>query len=155
MNLTFDRLGSIFFAIIGAAFIVESRSIAASAYGSEVGPNMFPLGLGILLILLSLRLFWETSKQKKTGAEPAASEKRNYGRFLLILAATFLYVFLFETLGYLIATFFFLAVAFRVMGSSSWIKAAAISLLFSVGVYYMYVYLLQGTLPGFPTWLGL
>lgn len=154
MNLTFDRFGSILFALIGAMFVVESRSISASAYGSEVGPNIFPLGLGILLILLSLRLFWETLKKKGTSAT-AAAEKLNYRRFLLILAATFLYVLLLEILGYVIATFLFLAFAFRVMGSASLVKAALIALVFSAGVYYLYVYLLQGTLPPFPAWLGL
>lgn len=154
MNLTFDHFGSILFALIGAMFIMESRSISTSAYGSEVGPNMFPLGLGIILILLSLRLFWETVKQKNTQTAPASSDKLNYKRFLPILIATFLYVFLLETLGYVIASFLFLTFAFRVMGSASIVKAAVVSLVFSAGVYFIYVYLLKGTLPEFPAWLG-
>ena len=154
MILTFDRFGSILFALIGAVFIVESRSISTSAYGSDVGPNLFPLGLGVLLILLSLRLFWETLKQKNAHTGASSSDSLNYKRFLLILVATFLYVFLLETLGYVIATFLFLTFAFRVMGSASILKAAILSLVFSAGVYFLYVYLLKGTLPEFPAWLG-
>ncbi|QRG65306.1 tripartite tricarboxylate transporter TctB family protein [Brevibacillus choshinensis] len=153
MNLTFDRFGSILFALIGAMFVVESRSISASAYGSQVGPNIFPLGLGIILILLSLRSFWETLKKKNPQATNA-SEKGNYRRFLSILAATLLYVFLLEVLGYVISTFLFLAFAFRMMGNGSLVKSIVVSLAFSAGVYYLYVYLLQGTLPPFPAWLG-
>ncbi|MFD2371480.1 tripartite tricarboxylate transporter TctB family protein [Brevibacillus sp. GCM10020057] len=154
MNFTFDRVGSILFALIGALFVVESRSISASAYGSEVGPNIFPFGLGIILILISLRLFWESLKQK-TSRAAAAGERRNYRRFILILLATVLYVCLLEPLGYVIATFLFLAFAFRVMGSSSIAKTLVVALAFSASVYYVYVYLLKGTLPEFPAWLGL
>lgn len=154
MNLTFDRIGSVCFALIGALFVMESRSISTSAYGSEVGPNIFPLGLGILLILLSLRLFWESlRRQPQASGTGAAAVALHYKRFLLILAATLLYVFILESLGYVIATFLFLTFAFRVMGSGI-VKAAVVALLFAAGVYYVYVHLLQGTLPPFPAWLG-
>ncbi|HLG28000.1 MAG TPA: tripartite tricarboxylate transporter TctB family protein, partial [Paenisporosarcina sp.] len=54
MSKTFDRFASIAFLLIGLLFVVESRSISQSAYGSSVGPNIFPLALGIILILLSI-----------------------------------------------------------------------------------------------------
>ncbi|GED27173.1 hypothetical protein BAG01nite_32750 [Brevibacillus agri] len=153
MNARFDRYGSIAFALVGAFFITESQHISTSAYGSQVGPNMFPFGLGILLVLLSLRLFWETF-QAKNRAVAEAPEKLLYKRFLLMLVATVLYVLLLEPIGYVIATALFLYVTFLVMGSKSQLQSAVVSLLFSVGVYVVYVQLLKGTLPGLPTWLG-
>ncbi|MDA5107188.1 MULTISPECIES: tripartite tricarboxylate transporter TctB family protein [Brevibacillus] len=152
MNKTFDRASSILFALIGALFVVESRSISTSAYGSEVGPNLFPMGLGILLILLGLRLFWETFRYR--GAVPSAVPLR-HKRFLLMLLATVLYAWFLEEIGYVIGTFLFLLAGFRLMGSASWWKSAAVALAFSVGVYAVYVHILKGTLPGFPSWLGL
>lgn len=154
MNKTFDRYSSVCFALIGAFFVVESRNISTSAYGSEVGPNMFPLGLGVLLILLSLRLFWESSKQKAASAS-VGSASMQYGRFFIMLLATLLYVLFLEPVGYVITTFLFLLVAFRVMGSKSIVSTLVVALCFSIGVYYVYVHILKGTLPGFPAWLGL
>lgn len=154
MNLTFDRVGSIFFALIGALFIAESRNISTSAYGSEVGPNLFPLGLGIILIVLSLRLLWETFQKGKHAANADSSEPIQYKRFLYMLVATLLYVTFLEGIGYVIATFLFLLITFKVMGSTSMLKSGLISLFFSLGVYLLYVYLLKGTLPGLPSWLG-
>jgi putative tricarboxylic transport membrane protein len=154
VNKTFDRYSSICFAIVGALFIVESRNISASAYGSEVGPNIFPLGLGVILVLLSLRLFWESSR-KTAGEQSKTAVPPQYKRFMIMLAATFLYVFLLEPIGYIITTFLFLFVTFQVMGSKSYLKTTIVSLCFSVGVYYLYVDLLKGTLPGFPVWLGM
>lgn len=154
MNKTFDRYSSVAFALIGAFFVVESRNISTSAYGSEVGPNMFPLGLGILLIVLSLRLFWESSK-KAAKAESESTVSMQYGRFAIMLVATLLFVLLLEPIGYVITTFLFLLVGFQTMGSKSILASTLVALCFSAGVYYVYVHILKGTLPGFPAWLGL
>ncbi len=58
MSKTFDRFAGIAFLLIGLLFVLESRKISKSSYGSEVGPDIFPIGLGILLILLSARLIY-------------------------------------------------------------------------------------------------
>ena len=153
MNRTFDRFSSVCFALIGAFFVVESQRISSSAYGSQVGPNMFPLGLGIVMILLSLRLFWEAGK--KTSGSPAGDAAASrYGPFFIMLLATLLYVLLLEPVGYVITTFLFLLVAFRVMGAKSIVSSLLVALGFSAGVYFLYVHVLKGTLPGFPAWLG-
>lgn len=155
MNRSFDRYSSICFALVGALFVVESRNISASAYGSEVGPNMFPLGLGLILILLSLRLFWETSRNSAEESAAKNTVSLQYKRFFIMLAATFGYVFFLEPAGYIITTFLFLFVTFQTMGSKSYVKTTCVSAGFSVGVYYVYVELLKGTLPGLPVWAGL
>ncbi|WP_232697154.1 tripartite tricarboxylate transporter TctB family protein [Brevibacillus daliensis] len=155
MNKTFDRYGSIIFAIIGVFFIVESTKISTSAYGSQVGPNIFPMGLGILLVLLSLRLFYETLRyteapKKETGTYQTYQTKR----FVLILLCTILYAILLESLGYVISTFLFLLACFNLIEKGKWWPPVIVAAAFSGGVYFVYVDLLQGTLPGFPTWLG-
>ncbi|KAB7707134.1 tripartite tricarboxylate transporter TctB family protein [Bacillus aerolatus] len=147
MSKTFDRYAGIIFLLIGALFIVESRKISASSYGSNVGPDIFPIALGIVLILLSIRLLFETFKY--SGKEKKKS-KPDYKRFLIILAAAVLYVNLLESLGYVITTFLFLMVSFQVMERGGWLKTIMIAAAFSFGVYYLFVEVLQGSLPGFP-----
>jgi len=152
MNKTFDRYASVVFAAIGAFFVVSSRSIAESAYGSQVGPNLFPLILGIILILLSVRLMFETRSCQEQGKEETPS---NLKRFLIMVFATLLYAFFLEDLGYIISTSLFLFVGFQVMGNKTWWKSALVAILFTGAVYGMYVEILDGSLPGWPTWLGL
>lgn len=147
MSKTFDRYASIVFLLIGVLFMVESRKIAASSYGSNVGPDIFPIGLGLLLILLSIKLFIETTKMKN---EEAKGEKPDYKRFLIIFAAAVLYVVLLEPLGYVITTFLFLVVGFQVLEKGGWLKTILIAAGFSFAVYYVFVHVLQGSLPGFP-----
>jgi putative tricarboxylic transport membrane protein len=149
MSKTFDRYTSFLFFIIGAGFIFESNQISASSYGSNVGPDMFPKMLGILLVLLSLRLFYETFRYQAT---ERGKTKPDYFKFLMIFGAAILYAALLETLGYVITTFLFLMIGFQVMQRGGWLKTVIISGAFSIGVYYLFVEVLQGSLPGFPTW---
>ncbi|MCM3790628.1 tripartite tricarboxylate transporter TctB family protein [Domibacillus indicus] len=147
MSRTFDRYASIIFLLIGVFFITESRKIAATSYGSNVGPDIFPIGLGILLILLSIKLFTEAVKNKQ---EARGGEKPDYKRFFIIFAAAILYIVLLEPLGYVITTFLFLLIGFQVLERGGWLKSIVIAAAFSFGVYYIFVGLLQGSLPGFP-----
>ena len=135
--------------VIGVFFILESRKISASAYGSSVGPDIFPMILGAILILLSLRLFYETFQYFDSGT---SKEVLDYKRFLIILVSALLYAFLMETLGYLITTFLFLLISFQVMDKSGLWKSFVIAGCFSGGIYYLFVEVLEGSLPALPIW---
>jgi len=152
MNKTFDRYAGIVFLAIGAAFAIGSRSISTSAYGSNVGANIFPMVLGAFLALLSLRLIYETFRRQQ-----AEKQKQNldYKRFGIIFAAAVLYAYFLEDIGFVISTFLFLFIGFQTMQRGRIWISLLISALFSYGVYFLYVNVLDGSLPGFPTWLGL
>ncbi|MDM5316240.1 tripartite tricarboxylate transporter TctB family protein [Fictibacillus sp. b24] len=148
----FDRYASVLFALLGAAFLFESRNIADSAYGSEVGPNVFPFLLGLILILLSVKLFIESFKNIKR--DQKGQSGLQIKRFLIILIASLLYAAWIEYLGYIISTFVFLFVSFQAMEKSSWIKNGFVAASFSLCVYYLFVVVLKGSLPGLPIWFS-
>ncbi|MGB8956995.1 MAG: tripartite tricarboxylate transporter TctB family protein [Tumebacillaceae bacterium] len=151
MSKSFDRYASLFFLIVGAAFMLESQKISHSAYGSNVGPDIFPFGLGLACALLSLRLFYETFKYPKQSKEAKGS--LDYKRFSIILIAALFYAFFLEEIGYIIGTFIFLLIGFQTMQKGKWLSSVLISALFSYGVYFVFVKILEGTLPGWPVWL--
>lgn len=147
MSKTFDRYAGIAFLLIGLLFVIESQKISATAYGSNVGPSIFPTVLGILLILLSIRLIYETFKYKK---ETSAKESLQYKKFLVIFVSAILYAFLLEKIGYIVTTFAFLLISFQTMEKGKWIQSIIIAAAFSIGVYYLFSELLGGSLPRFP-----
>jgi putative tricarboxylic transport membrane protein len=151
MNKTFDRYASIIFLMIGAAFMLESFRISKSAYGSNVGPNVFPFLLGLILVLLSIKLLLETLKYN---AGHLPKMKLQYKKFFIILAAAILYAILLEPLGYVLTTFLFLIIGFQTMEKGNLLRTVLIAGAFSFGVYYVYVEILQGTLPGWPIWFS-
>lgn len=151
MNKTFDRYASIIFLLLGIGFMWQSTKFSSSAYGSTVGPNIFPFGLGLILVLLSIRLFYEALKAKPTSQQ---NKKLDYKRFMMIFGAAFLYAFFLEDIGYIIGTFLFLLFSFQTLERGKWLKSILISALFSGGVYVIFVVLLEGSMPGFPSWLS-
>jgi putative tricarboxylic transport membrane protein len=152
MNKTFDTIAAGVFLVVGVFFIVGSMGISQSSYGSSVGPNVFPFGLGAILVLLSVIVIYQA--RHSTGTAKGKGE-HDYTRFGLLLLATIVYVFVFEPLGYVISTFLYLVFVFQVMERKKLFASIMISALFSCSVYYAYVVVFQGTLPPLPDWLGL
>ncbi|TYP79471.1 tripartite tricarboxylate transporter TctB family protein [Paenibacillus methanolicus] len=152
MNHSFDRYAGIVFCAIGIAFIIGSRGITASSYGSNVGANVFPMFLGGFLSLMSARLIYETFRRQK---QERRKTNLDYKRFGIIFVSAVLYALLLEPVGFVITTFAFLMIGFQTMERGKLWKSAVIAGLFSYGVYYLYVNVLEGSLPGFPAWLGL
>ncbi|PAE35558.1 tripartite tricarboxylate transporter TctB family protein [Bacillus sp. 7884-1] len=149
MALKFDYIASVLFLAVGVLFIIGSRQLESSSYGSAVGPDIFPLILGGALILLSIRLFYETFITKN---QQGTKEILQYKPFLIIFAATLVYILTLETIGYVITTFLFLFVCFQTMERSKVILSLIISACFSGLVYFLYVEILKGTLPDWPIW---
>ncbi|MHC0039337.1 tripartite tricarboxylate transporter TctB family protein [Pseudoneobacillus sp. C159] len=150
MDIKFDRIAAILFLTVGVLFIIGSTHLSSTSYGSSVGPNIFPLFLGIMLALLSVRLFYETFKYKR--ADGNHNGKLQIKPFIIIFIATFIYIVTLETLGYVITTFLFLFVCFQTMERTKMVTSLIVSACFSGAVYYVYVHILQGTLPGWPVW---
>ena len=151
MKKIFDTIAGGVFLVVGIFFIVGSQSISRSSYGSKVGPNVFPFGLGLILVLLSLVVIYQARRHAVIGKEAAT---RDYKRFGLLLLTTIVYVFVFESLGYVISTFLYLVILFQVMERKRLLVSILLSALFSCSVYCVYVIVFQGTLPPVPDWLG-
>ena len=77
-------------------------------------------------------------------------EGLEYKKFLTLLGLLLAYVFLLEPLGYVISTFLFLLAGFQTMEKGQYGKSALIAAAFSGGVYYLYVDVALGVLPGLP-----
>lgn len=151
MKKTFDTIAGCVFLVVGLFFVVGSQGISRSSYGSNVGPDVFPFGLGIILMLLAVIVIYQARRLKDNAKEKGARDTKRLG-FLLL--GTVVYVFVFETLGYVISTFLYLVFVFQLMERKRLFTSIAISAFFSCFVYTVYVTVFQGTLPPLPVWLG-
>jgi len=150
INKRFDILAGSVFLAVGAFFVVTSRGITSSSYGSNVGPAVFPTLLGIILMGLSAIVIYGAIVYK--GPEKAKSS-HNYKKLFILIASIVVYILIFERLGYIISTFLFLTFVFQLMERGHMVKSLIISAAFSVAVYLIYVVLLQGNLPPLPEFL--
>ncbi|MGG3495471.1 tripartite tricarboxylate transporter TctB family protein [Peribacillus simplex] len=151
MDVKFDRFASVAFLAVGVLFMIGSRKLSSSSYGSSVGPDIFPFVLGLVLAALSIRLFYEAYRSRR---QESSKEKLEYKPFIIIFISTLIYILTLETIGYVITTFLFLFVCFQTMERNKWVTSFIISAGFSGIVYFLFVNVLKGTLPGWPIWFS-
>ncbi|MEH6941564.1 tripartite tricarboxylate transporter TctB family protein [Bacillus sp. JJ722] len=151
MILSFDRVAAVLLSCVGILFMVGSKQLSTSSYGSEVGPDIFPFWLGAILTLLSIKLFFEALKDGRNKEKEAGQlDIKSFG---MIFTLALLYILVLEYIGYVITTFLFLFISFQIMDKGKWVTSLIIAGCFSGAVYYLYVEVLKGTLPGWPIWL--
>lgn len=105
-------------------------------------PFLCGIGLAILGVVRLLTLQW-TSAQGNDG--PA--EKRLWRRPLLSLALMVLYGWAMETAGYITSTLIFMVAWQQIIERERWLKTMLISLLGTLAMYALFVYLLKVPVP--------
>ncbi|GEN26293.1 tripartite tricarboxylate transporter TctB family protein [Halomonas cupida] len=135
-------------ALIGLAAFIASQALSLEVPFSydPVGPKAFPIGLAIILALLSLVLL---IRPGENGEWPSAGVAL---KLLAVLGLLLIYALLFQRLGYLMSSGLVIAGLARLF-SASWLKAVATGVLMAIGSYWLFTLGLGITLPG-GSWLG-
>lgn len=143
-----DLISGIFWLVIGLLLSIWSTRYKIGSLLNP-GPGFLPLVLGFLLILFSLILLGQARKSSHTKEKgpssflPGGWKKTSYTVLILLLAT-----FLFETIGYLLTVF--LLILFLMMLEAelkSWKKIFITALLTALGIYLVFVLLLEQPLP--------
>jgi len=99
-----DAIAAIILISFSGYVIIESLTMPIYAqYGP--GPGLFPLGLGILLAVLSVALLWDGINPGKTDKPSPFQEKKGLVSITLAILGLVGYAILITKLGYLITTF--------------------------------------------------
>ncbi|GAK56607.1 hypothetical protein U27_03569 [Candidatus Vecturithrix granuli] len=154
MSINMSKIVGIFFLLIGVIYLIMAFQLADASIGSPHTPKIFPAGLGLLLIGLSLGLL---AKEFRTSAQPAkTSGKASFGledvqKIGLTAVFAFIYALLFDRLGYVISTILFLeALLFLFNGFAKWKQNTIVAVIFSIVVYVLFFKLLNVYLPPLP-----
>ena len=119
------------------------------------GTGMFPLCLGILLMILSgmfvLKIFIQREEQVKKEASIESSESPI--QLILFLGAMVLATLLFNPLGYPLISFLLMLGLLRILGIKRWGLNILISVVTSVGSYFVFIQWLGIPMP--KGWIGL
>ena len=143
----FDRYASIVFIALGVSLFFYAQTLTTSSTGISIGPKELPLFLAVVLTLLGVINLLAALRSKPSAKKEGGLE---YKKFLIILGLLLVYVFLLEPLGYVISTLLFLFAGFQTMEKGEYWKSALIAAVFAGGIYFIYVEVALGVLPGFP-----
>ena len=139
-----EMWAGLFFLLLGVAVIVGSVRMPLGT-PLDPQPGFFPLLAGIFLSVLSVvHLVLAFLKRKKSLKMQALGA---VWRPAFLIAGLFIYTFILDPLGYVIATIFLSVIILRILESRSWWKLSAISLASSVGTFVLFDRILGVTLP--------
>jgi hypothetical protein len=143
-----DLISGLFWFAIGLMLSIWSTSYQIGSI-VQPGPGFLPLGLGLLIILLSIILLIGAIKSLRPVDRPPSSSTggawKRVGYAVLVLMVT---AFFFEKLGYLLT--FFLLILLLMLGAAgrqNWKRILLVAILSALGVYVVFVRLLEQPLP--------
>lgn len=149
-----EVIGGTLVFFFGAAAAYFSLKMPIGTFRAA-GSGLFPLGLGILLMGLSLVLLIKVYVQAKATREKTTPSEvpRSAKQVILFVSAITVATLLFKPLGYPLVSFLLLFALLRILGMRRWVYSLSLSLLTATGVYFLFVLWLQIPLP--KGWIGL
>lgn len=107
---------------------------------NQPGPGFFPLGVGLVMGVLSLVAFFQSIRKQEKGTETASPEPIRWWNIIVILGALIAYALSLEKIGFLINTFLLISLFLKVVEPQPWktavlggfITAIASELVFNV-----------------------
>ena len=147
--------GGIVLFFIGVTTTVLSLKMPIGTFRTS-GTGMFPLLLGILLMILSvafiLKIFFQ-SKEGQVKKEASIESSGSPIQLVLFLGAMVLATLFFNQLGYPLTSFLLMVALLRILGIKRWGLNILISVVTSVGSYLLFVQWLNIPMP--KGWIGL
>lgn len=147
-----DRIISGVIFAFGLAYLIGSYRIERFTLGNVLGAEVFPIGVGLVLVLLSAILFIQsrrvliTSPAERSSRGPTRSVSGTPGA-LVITGTLILYALTIASVGYILSTTVLLTGLMYLLGRRQWVLNFSISLAFSLTSYTIFVYGLNVMLP--------
>lgn len=150
--MTITTISGIVSLAVGITFTVMAFSLPDASIGIPFAPKVFPAGLGILMIVLSiLQISKETLRVRRSDDTTARGRDPYLMKILLSCVFAFVYAMLFNRVGYVLATVFFLeAELWLFNGREHWKTNTLVAVIFSIAVYVLFSQALGVYLPRTP-----
>jgi hypothetical protein len=148
-----DLIGALLCIALGFIVSLEAYRLESYASSAYVGDHTLPFILGIVFAVLGVALLFQSFRTKKGEANAASEEPSPTAvsgektRLVLCFISLFLYAWLLDWLGYVLATFLASFVLFRLIGFYRWLTSLFFSILLTGCLYGVFVYWLQITFP--------
>jgi putative tricarboxylic transport membrane protein len=145
----------IFIFLFGGATVLLSLKMPIGTF-RMAGTGMFPLILGILLMILSviyvLKIFFQ-GKKGQIKKEASSESSESPVQLILFLGTMVLVTAFFNQLGYPLSSFLLMVALLRILGVKRWMFTLPLSFITAVVCYFIFVQLLKIPLP--KGWIGL
>lgn len=128
-----DRIVGVILFVVALAFAIGALTLPDTAAADVRGPKLYPLGLAIILAILSIMLI----VTGKGGGKPLTKKIWIQG-FLPTIGICILYIALLSKLGFVICTIALMLALFRIKGERKWWLNVVIAIGTAVGIYLLF-----------------
>ncbi|MCM3570378.1 tripartite tricarboxylate transporter TctB family protein [Neobacillus mesonae] len=146
LNTTNKKTAVVLF-FVSIIYLIASFKLPSYAY-VPIDSNVIPIGLGVILLILSIALFF--IKDEKTG-EKVKLPKEDLIAILVVVGFILIYIFLLEIIGFILITALFIFFCSWFLGFKKYITNAIVSIVLPFAIYYLFealqIQLPQGILP--------
>ncbi|MBH0230826.1 tripartite tricarboxylate transporter TctB family protein [Halobacillus yeomjeoni] len=146
MLKTMNRKISVVLILFSAGYLYLSYNLKEYPY-VPVDSDLVPKALGFVLIGLAVLLFFDKSSEEEGEKKKRTVPKKEIGVMAAVGGMIFIYILLFEVIGFLLATALFIFFCSWFLGYDKWVSNVLVSLIFPSALYYLFNYLLQIRLP--------
>lgn len=141
--MSINKIAALALITLALGYLYLSFSLPLASLGRAYEPKIFPLILGFSLLILAFLLFLSKNKEKFIFIFDTNTKK-----ITLTLLNCLFYAFIFAKIGYVFATFLFLALQLFIFGGfKEWKKYILIALSFSLLAFVLFDKLLAISLP--------
>ncbi|AGU58903.1 tripartite tricarboxylate transporter TctB family protein [Vibrio anguillarum] len=151
-----DAFTGLFSVGFGLIYGGMTYTMPRAAFGNPLDPIYFPMGIAVLALMVGCILLAKSNMRASVMAFIALInedevKKFDRKRILYTCIVSVGYALIFDPLGYVISTFFFLFSMLTITsGIKAWKQSILVALAFSVCVYFVFSTLLSISLPPLP-----
>jgi putative tricarboxylic transport membrane protein len=146
-----NYVASFCFCLLAGVYLYATSLLRVMKSQDPMGPKVFPVLLGVLLIVGSVLLFLETVRARRQAPKEEKEPQQETGKparvLWAVVAWTVIFLFAFEPLGYVVATTIYIFPLTIYFNAKKWWTNTITSLLFPIGVYVLFVKILGVMLP--------
>lgn len=143
-----DIIVSVILLVFAAVYAIAADRLPRAHLAEVIEANVYPLVLAALLAALSLILLVRSCRSRQAQTNGWLPTRAIGKQIVFLFVALIVYLVLFRSVGYLVATIVFMAGTLKFIDRSrSWLSVALISLLVSAVCYALFVILFQIPVP--------
>lgn len=136
----FDRVVSLAFLFIGAGTIYHALQMPKPVFAGQIGPGVFPLGIGVLIVIISFLLFLE---QRKNASAYKPGKKGWKVEFPMWISVAYIlgFILILKIAGFVLSSFLLILLLGWQLGARKWIPLSLTALLFPGAIYLLFTQL--------------
>ncbi|MDD4364486.1 MAG: tripartite tricarboxylate transporter TctB family protein [Synergistales bacterium] len=140
-----DCLVGAFAVLFGTAYTFQAFHLPRAMIGNPWAPLYFPLALGLLLVAIGVVVILQGLRH----VSPSKAKEKGSKRLIVFTVLICLgYTALFDHLGFIASTILFLGgLLFMINGARAWKINSIISVVFALGVWYVFEKIFYMNLP--------